>query len=165
MVPPHRTIPAAILGISVTALGGSLVMQFGLDLEPCILCLYQRLPYGAAAVLAVVALFLPAPWRRAVVAVCGAAFGMNSALAFYHVGVEGYWWEAATCLSDAGTALSLADMHAALEHPVAVPCDVVQWALFGLSLSGYNGVLSLGLAALCLGAAGRASWWRRFRHA
>ena len=151
MVLSHRTILTVILGISVTVLGGSLVMQLGFGLEPCILCLYQRLPYGAAAILAAVAFFLPAHWRHGVVAACGAGFGMNGALAFYHVGIENHWWEAAACLGDAGGTFSLAEMHAALERPVAVPCDVVQWTLFGLSLSGYNGLLSLGLAVFCLG--------------
>ncbi len=83
----------AILGASVGALAAAYTAQFGFGLEPCILCLYQRIPYAVAGLLGLLALLLP-PGRYPVWAVagCGAAFAAGAGIAFYHVGVEQHWW-------------------------------------------------------------------------
>ncbi|KAF0136573.1 MAG: dsbB [Rhodospirillaceae bacterium] len=104
------------------------------------------------------------PYRRVLVALCGVTFGGNAGLAFYHVGIENHWWTASVCTTVAEVPLSLADLQAALERPAEVSCDVVQWSLFGLSLSGYNLLASLGLAMLCMAAASQKSWWRASRN-
>ncbi|MBF0561953.1 MAG: disulfide bond formation protein B [Alphaproteobacteria bacterium] len=161
---PARLVPAAILAVGLAALGTALVAQFGFGLQPCHLCLIERVPYGVAAILAAVALaHRTARVRRTLVGLCAAAFAINAMIAFYHVGVEHHWWKAATCdtstAQDSGAALTIEALNRAIEHPHEVPCDVVQWSLFGLSIAGYNGLASLALAFACAGAVLRSQWW------
>ncbi|VBB69239.1 Periplasmic thiol:disulfide oxidoreductase DsbB, required for DsbA reoxidation [invertebrate metagenome] len=162
---PRQVIPAGILAMSMAALGSTLVMQFNFDLIPCMLCLYQRILYAVTAILAAVALCLSPPRRRALVALCGVVFGLNTVVALYHVGAENHWWFTPICTGSADSVLSLAELQFALEQPAGTPCDKVQWSLFGLSLSGYNIPASLGLALFCLAAVKRKTWWRTSRHA
>ena len=158
---PSFAVPGAILVVGLGALAAALVAQLGFGLRPCHLCLIERVPYAVAAVLAGVALAprIGARGRRILVGLCAVAFAINAAIAFYHVGVEHHWWEAATCASGAAAPMTLEALNNAIEHPVVVPCDVVQWSLFGLSIAGYNGIVSLALAVACAGAVGRSRWW------
>lgn len=159
-----RLVPLAILAVCVAALGGALFLEHVLDVRPCILCLWQRVPFAVAGALAAFALLpgLPVGARRGLVAVCGLVFLVNMGIAAFHVGVEQHWWEGtAQCSAPAGGApQSLAEMRAALESPPQLArCDEVGWSLFGISLPGYNVVLSLVLGAASLWAARRAAFW------
>lgn len=161
----QRAIPAAILVVCLGMLAAALVFQYGLRLDPCILCLTERVPYAAAAVFAGLALLprVPVAARRGLVAVCATAFLVNAGIGAYHVGVEQHWWTSATCAAEAsgsGGTMTLADLDRALSKPAEVPCDRVQWTLFGISLAGYNLIASLVLATASAGAASRTTWWR-----
>jgi disulfide bond formation protein DsbB len=150
----------AIAAISAIALASAYVAQYAFNLEPCILCLYQRIPYAIAGSLALLALFVPplAARRRVVVALCGAAFFIGGAIAFYHVGVEQHWWASATgCGGAIPGEMTTAQFKNLLsqKHPKA--CDDVDWTLFGLSMATYNVVFSLALALGCL-ATVRKTW-------
>ncbi|WP_404382618.1 disulfide bond formation protein B [Caenispirillum salinarum] len=163
-LPNARLVPLAILAVCAAALGGALFLEHVLDVQPCILCLWQRVPFAVAGVLAAVALLpgLGPRVRRAIVAVCGLVFLVNMGIAGFHVGVEQHWWEGtAQCAAPTGGApQSLAEMRAALESPPQLArCDEVAWSLFGISLPGYNVVLSLVLGAASLFAARRAALW------
>lgn len=139
-----------VLLASLGGLAAAFAGEYLFGLEPCILCLYERVPYAAAALMAGVALATPAQsgWRARLMALAAVVFLAGAGLAFYHVGVEQHWWRSvAGCegplaldAGDLGT-LSLSDLK---------PCDRVDWRLFGLSLAAYNAIVSLALAALCL---------------
>ena len=149
-------VPAAILVVSLGSLAAAFAGQFIFGLEPCILCLYQRIPYVATAVLAAAALVLPAGWWRcAAVAGCAGVFLAGAALAFYHVGVEQHWWGSiAGCGGQLVTDFTVQDLQASLAQPAPKPCDEVDWTLFGVSLAGYNAMMSLVFAlASAIGAA------------
>lgn len=143
-------------------LGTALVGQHAFGLEPCILCLYERVPYAIAAALGLIGLLAARPaWlRTALLAAAGLVFAAGAALAFYHVGVEQHWWGSfAGCAGGPLEPLGPTELQAALAAPSRLkPCDRVDWRLFGLSLAGYNALLSLGLAAACLAA---ARWLKR----
>jgi disulfide bond formation protein DsbB len=149
-----RLIPLAILAASVGALGTAYVADVVFGLEPCILCLYQRVPYAITGVLAVLALSArPGPVQAASVGICGVVFAAGAAVAFYHVGVEQHWWASPACGGELATGLSLADMKAALSAPQPKACDEVDWTLFGLSMATYNVAASLALAGAALAGA------------
>lgn len=157
----ERLVPAMIAGVCVVALAAALTLQYGFGLEPCSLCKIERVPYLVAALLAAAAL----TWQgrtRVLVGGCAVVFAVGAAIAFYHVGVEGHWWISATCDagSDSTAPMTLADIKRALSKPAEVPCDQVQWSLLGISLTGYNMLLSLLLAAMCAGASMNVKWWR-----
>ena len=74
---------------------------------------------------------------------CGAALGT------YHAGVEWHWWAGPTDCSGPLTNLKaqgkLLDQ---LQSIHVIRCDEAAWRLFGLSLAGYNVLISLALAAV-----------------
>jgi disulfide bond formation protein DsbB len=161
--PARRSRLAAAL-LLLAAGGGlvaALVGQHLFAIEPCILCLYQRVPYAGAGAAALAALVLPMPTsvRTLLVGVCGMIFLSGAVLALYHVGVEEYWWAALPgCGGAPATGLGVEDLRAQLEKPSLKPCDDVDWRLLGVSLAGYNAVASAALAIACLFA---VAWIRR----
>lgn len=151
-----RLVPMAILVTSLGALAAAYAAQHLFGLEPCVLCLYQRLPYVVTAILGAAALILPTEGgaRTSVVALAALVFAGGAALAFYHVGVEEHWWASiAGCGGELAAGVTLENLRAGLAEPAAKPCDQVDWRLFGLSLAGYNVLISLALAAASLAGA------------
>jgi len=152
------TIPLAILAVSVGALAMAFAAEYLFGLDPCILCLYQRIPYAVTVVLAAAALLAPTRGRLrpGLVALCAGVFFAGAALAFYHVGVEQHWWGSfAGCGGELATDVTLEDLKSQLTEGFIPrkPCDRIDWELFGLSLAGYNGIASLALGAACLAGA------------
>ena len=126
-------------------LGGALGSQYIGGLHPCEMCYWQRWPHGAAIVLAVLAFTAPATCSRSrtLTLLAAAAIGISGAIGVYHAGVEAGIFEGfTTCTATRG--LSLQDI---MKVPL-VRCDQVQWSLFGISMAGWNAILSLGGAAL-----------------
>ena len=153
-LPNGRMIPLAILAASLGALGTAYVAEIVFGLEPCILCLYQRVPYAVTGGLALLALSTrPGSVQAASVGICGVVFAAGAAIAFYHVGVEQNWWASAACGGELATGISLADMQALLSRPQPKACDAVDWTLFGLSMATYNAAASLALAGAALAGA------------
>lgn len=145
----HRAVPLGVMAASVLALGSAYIAEYGYGLEPCTLCLYQRVPYGLAGIVALAALSMPRGSRARLVAVCAALFLVGSAIAFYHVGVEQHWWaSAAGCGGTLPLDMSAADLKAALMAPPDPACDAPSWTFLGVSIATWNVPVSLVLAAL-----------------
>lgn len=147
-IPRARILAFAILGVSVGAIAMAFIAQYVFGLEPCVLCLYQRVPFAIAAALAALALLSSArgPMSQWLTTACGVVFLAGSALAFYHVGVEQHWWRSvAACGGELSTGVSVKDLAAQLAASPRKPCDEVDWRLFGLSLAGYNVLVSFAL--------------------
>ena len=146
----NRSIPLAIVLACLGALAFAYIGQYGFGLEPCILCLYQRIPYALAAGMALLAAVLPLSGSACalLVRLCGIVFLGGAGLAFYHVGVEEHWWAAVTgCGGQPAMDFTVEDLQVWLQRPSALKsCDQVGWRLFGISLAGYNVILSVTLA-------------------
>ena len=122
-------------------LGGAMGSQYIGGLHPCEMCYWQRWPHGVAILLAGAAFVLP---RRArmLTALAALAIAISGAIGVFHAGVELGWWEGLTQCT-AGGAMSLEDL---MNVPL-VRCDEVQWSLLGISMAGWNAIISLGAAA------------------
>lgn len=143
-----RLIPAAILLASVAMFGGALMFQYIGGLAPCILCTYQRIPYGVTIAVSLLALPLAGTlgFRGLAVAVglCGLAFAAGAAIAGFHVGVEQHWWEGLSgCSSSIDPSLSFAELKAQILAAPVVRCDDIPWSMFGISMAGYNFLASV----------------------
>ena len=146
----HRYVPVALLLIAVTALGSAYTAEFAYSLEPCVLCIYQRIPFAVIGFLGVLAyLFKSRRTIMVLTALAGIVLLIGAGLAFYHVGVEKHWWASVTsCGGGPDQALSMKQFQALLQQEPEKACDEVDWALFGISMATYNaafsGVLGLG---------------------
>jgi disulfide bond formation protein DsbB len=155
MIVTIRGFAGFVLIVSAIVLGAALTSQYWGGLAPCELCLLQRWPWSAAIVIALVALVAGSrgalPW---VALALGIVFALGVVFAFYHVGVEQHWFAGpSACTAGApGSptgAMTLDEMKRQILGTAPVLCDRVQWALFGVSLAGWNLVASLGMAAIC----------------
>jgi disulfide bond formation protein DsbB len=151
----HR--PLLILAASVAVLGTAFAFQYWGGLAPCELCLYERYPYGATIVLSVLGLALPQGKPRSLALFAsGLAFAIGCGIAIFHVGVEHHWWQGtAACTGSvelSGT-LSLQELEQRIMSTPPVRCDQIAWSLFGISMAGYNALISFGLALFSLDCA------------
>ncbi|CTQ34137.1 disulfide bond formation protein B [Jannaschia rubra] len=149
-----RLIALATLG-SVALLGGAYLFQLR-GFAPCPMCLWQRWPHAFGIVLGVVALAGVRP--RLAAALAGVSLLVTSGIGFFHAGVEQKWWPGPSTCSGGGTlgGLSGADLLSTDVADTVVMCDDIVWQ-FGLTMAGWNGVLSLALAVLWFHAATRRS--------
>jgi disulfide bond formation protein DsbB len=150
----HRAIwPIAALLISAAMLAAAHAFERFADLAPCALCLRQREVYWGAIILAACAVaaarWRPAPTAtRAFEALLGIAFLTGAVLAFYHVGVEHKWWLGPRECAAGPVNLDAFDPTALGGAMTVVRCDVVAWSFLGLSMAGWNVVISTILAGL-----------------
>jgi disulfide bond formation protein DsbB len=129
-------------------LGGAYGFQLIGHLYPCEMCWFQRYPHFAAIVVAALAFVVPpGPLRKLCVLAAGALVALSGAIGVYHAGIEYHWFPGLTaCTSTANLGGSAQDMLDALMKAPIVRCDVPQWTMFGISLAGFNAILSLGSA-------------------
>jgi disulfide bond formation protein DsbB len=144
----------AITAIAAATLAGAWFLQLVLDLRPCPLCLEQRYAYYLMIPLgALVALAAARDAPRAVLfsglAILAAAALGNTWLGTYHAGVEWGLWKGPTeCTGPVGNLGSAGTLLERLDTVKVVRCDEVQWKFLGLSLAGYNVLISLSIAAI-----------------
>jgi disulfide bond formation protein DsbB len=151
---PALTAALAITLIAAATLAGAWYFQLVLEILPCPLCLEQRYAYYLAVPLgALVACAAARDAPRGVlsaglVILALAALG-NAVFGAYHAGVEWKFWPGpADCTGPIGDLGKAGDLLARLDTTKVVLCDVVQWRFLGLSLAGYNVLISLLMAAI-----------------
>jgi disulfide bond formation protein DsbB len=146
-----RIAPFLIAAVSAGALAVALISEHVFGLEPCVLCYYQRYAYAAALAAGLLGTAMGAARNNAALfCLIGALiFLAGAAIAGFHVGVEQQWWRGTEgChLPSIEPGMSVDDLRAVLEARENVtPCDEVPWSLFGISMAGYNFIVSLILA-------------------
>jgi len=151
---PALIAALAITAIAVATLAGAWFFQLVLDIRPCPLCLEQRYVYYLAIPLgALTALAAGKDAPRAVLlgglAILGLAALGNAVLGTYHAGVEwGFWQGPTDCSGPIGNLGSAGSLLQRLDTVKVIRCDEVQWRFLGLSLAGYNVLISLAMAAI-----------------
>jgi disulfide bond formation protein DsbB len=137
-------------------------------LEPCLLCLRQREAYWAALAIGVAAVALdrlhPRLWiYRAACALLAIAFLVGAGIAVYHAGAEWKLWAGPDACAAAAGPATVESMTAILQGArIEAPrCDEAAWVFLGLSMAGWNALISLALAALSAWAAVQTSAFRK----
>ena len=131
---------------------GALGSQYLGGLHPCEMCYWQRWPHGAAIVLAGLAFTAPAASQRSrmLTLLAALAIAISGAIGFYHAGVEiGVFEGITTCTAMAGGG-STEDLLRQITQAPIIRCDQVQFAFLGISMAGWNAILSLGGSAVIL---------------
>ena len=148
----------AIVAVAALSLGFAFLMQYHFGYEPCVLCLWQRLPYAVAGLLALAA-FVIKPYGRTarmLLTLCGVAFLIGAVLAGFHSGVERHWWAGTSgCAIQPLHGTSVSGWREQLLHMTVARCDEISWTFLGLSMANWNVPLSLALAAFAKLAAQR----------
>jgi disulfide bond formation protein DsbB len=127
------------IGVPAVLLGGAYISQYGFGLFPCELCWWQRYPHFAALGFGILSTF--APPKTWWIALAALAIMISGLIGAFHAGVEYGWWQGFTsCTSN--IAESGDPMEAIFAAPL-IRCDVAQWTLFGISLAGFNALISV----------------------
>lgn len=123
------------LAVPAALLAGAYVGEYFFDLFPCEMCWWQRWPHFAAIAFTVLSAF--APPKRLWIAIAAGGIVTSGLIGVFHAGIEWDWWEGITgCAAGAGNYMSF-DI---------VRCDEAAVRFLGLSLAGWNAVLSIGSA-------------------
>jgi disulfide bond formation protein DsbB len=133
------------LAVPLALLGGAFGFQYIGGLVPCEMCWWQRYAHFAALGLAVAGFVLPV--RRLFVALSGLALAAAAGIGGYHAGVEYGWWKGLTECTTTVSFSNGGDPLAAIMAAPIIRCDVVQWKLMGISMAGFDFLIS-GAAAL-----------------
>lgn len=160
---PPRTGALAVLLGSAATLGGAFIFQYGVGLAPCVLCIWQRWPHAIAIMLTLTAVVIAGRSARtgaALLAGAGIALLAGAGIAAFHVGVEYGWWAGTAECGGTTGAITLDDLRAQILAAPVVRCDEVAWSLFGISMAGYNFLISVALGGIAL-LASATSWTRR----
>lgn len=139
---------------SATLLIGAFSFQHLGGLPPCKLCIWQRYPHVVAIAIGLIALRVQ---NTVLIALGAVAALITAAVGAFHVGVEQGWWEGPTiCTSGPVGGLSADALLDQIMTAPLVRCDDIAWEMLGISMAGWNAILSLGLVVLWLTALRRA---------
>jgi disulfide bond formation protein DsbB len=138
--PSTRLAQGLALAVPALLLAGAYLSQYGFGLYPCEMCWWQRWPHFAAVALALVA-FVTRP-RALWIALAALAILASGLIGAFHAGVEYGWWEGLTACSNPVENTGGDPLAAIMEAPL-VRCDVAPWTLAGISLAGFNAIVSV----------------------
>lgn len=152
----RQGLSAALAGLGMAAtVGGALLFQHVGGYIPCALCLEQRTPHYIGIPVALAA-FVLARLRaspvlvRSALLVVGLLMLWSTGLGIYHAGVEWSFWPGpADCGAVGGVDLS-GDLLQSLDALRPPSCTEAALRILGLSLAGWNAILSALLAAIAL---------------
>lgn len=158
---PFLMAGATIAVVALITIAGAWFFQLVLDIRPCPLCLEQRYAYYLAIPLAaLVALGAAKGASRGLLGlglvVLALAALANAGLGAYHAGVEWGFWQGPTDCTGPMVDLGGGGLLDTLNKVKVIRCDEVQWRFLGLSLAGYNVLISLLMAAIAVWGLGKA---------
>jgi disulfide bond formation protein DsbB len=153
-----RARPIAAAAVAIAAAGAATILgawffQYVLGYQPCALCLEQRYVYYFGVPLAVLVVLgeqVGATRKVLLLALLAITIGMiwNTGLSSYHAGVEWKLWSGPRDCTGPLDSLSGGGLLRDLETIHVPRCDDAAWRFLGISLAGYDAVISLALAAI-----------------
>ena len=140
------------LATPLALLGGAYLGQYGFGLFPCEMCWWQRYAHMAALVFALIAVLggrLP-DRGRSFVWLAALAILASGAIGVYHAGVELDIFQGFTQCTSTAHGASTEDLLNQIMNAPLVRCDDIQWSMWGISMAGWNAILSLATALVVL---------------
>jgi len=134
------------LGVPALLLAGAYVSEYGFGLYPCEMCWWQRYAHFAGVALALASTV--ARPRRLWIALAALGILASGLIGAFHAGVEYGWWEGFTACTS--TASAGGDPLEAIMNAPLIRCDVAPWTLAGISLAGFNALISVTSAVAIL---------------
>jgi disulfide bond formation protein DsbB len=150
-LPLDKLLVGLAFALGLATIAGAWGSQLIGGLVPCELCLEQRMAYYFGLPILAIALLI---WNRlplavwyALIIIAAAIFVWSTYMAGYHAGVEWGFWPGPTACTGTGGGLSFRDLSAGNVQRV-VPCDEVQFRFLGMSLAGYNALISAAIVTM-----------------
>jgi disulfide bond formation protein DsbB len=143
-----RLNTALLLVGPAALLGGALAFEYIGGLAPCEMCMWQR--WALVAALGLALLGWGAGHARALQWLAALAVLAGAGIAAFHVGVEQHWWQGITTCAAPATVGSTADVMGQIMAAPLVRCDAIAWSLFGVSMAGWNALISSAIGGLAL---------------
>ena len=141
--------------VSAMLLVGALFFEHVIGLEPCLMCYWQRSAHRFIIAIAILALLVrvvakSSRFDRLFLIALIIALGNSFYLGAWHTGFENGWWEGPkSCMAGPVGDIDPTDiMNAISGKTKAVACDDVQWRFLGISMAGYNSIISAFLALI-----------------
>jgi disulfide bond formation protein DsbB len=145
-----RTVQWLALLLPAGLLAGAYGSQYIGGLFPCEMCWWQRYPHFLAVALALLSFAFGNPFeKRILVALAGFAILTSGIVAANHAGIEYGWWTGMTKCTSTITGTGGDLLKSILNAPLT-RCDRPAWTWMGISLAGYNFLLSCGGAIAIL---------------
>ncbi|MDA9231196.1 disulfide bond formation protein B [Rickettsiales bacterium] len=135
-----------LLFASIFALSLAYIGQYFFNLHPCILCLYQRIPYVVIIIIALISLFFGnkiIEYQKYIIIVLLLLILFNIILAFYHVGVENGFFVFTGCGDTLGNIDNIQDLREQILQIKSVKCDEIQFEFLNISIAGWNIIYSI----------------------
>ena len=146
----------AALFLPFALIAGALGSQFIGHLYPCEMCHWQRWPHYAAIGLAALAFVFPEkPLGRILVALAIVGILISGGIGVFHAGVEYRWWPGITRCAATMSSTNPAETLEMIMNTPMIQCDQPQWTFHGISLAGFNAIISI------LGGLGIIGLWAR----
>ena len=133
---------------SILMLGGAYGFEHIGGLFPCDLCWPQRYAHMAVIIFGTFALYFrknnPVKWLRFKL-MTTFSWLVSVGYSGYHAGVEQKWWEGpdSCTLQTSDANMSVEDFIKSLDDVTFIRCDEIPWEMFGISMAGYNFLISL----------------------
>jgi disulfide bond formation protein DsbB len=153
---PSLAAAAIVAAVGLLTIVGFFFFQFVMKLPPCPICLEERNAYYVSVPLAVLLMLGASHGASRKVLLLGflviaAVMLWNTGLAAYHAGIEWKFWPGPQdCSGPIDKFGSAADLMKQLQSISLVRCDQAAWRFLGISLAGWDVLVSLGLACAAL---------------
>ena len=129
-----------VFATSFFSLAVALYVEYVLSFKPCILCIYQRIPYAIALLISLIAFFKGN--KKTLLVILGLTFVASVLLSGYHVGIEkGIVEPIFSCTGDNINALEKEEILKSLNN-IQPDCRDVDFSIFGVSLATLNFIIS-----------------------
>ena len=144
----------AALVLGFVTIAGAWFFELVIGLAPCPMCLTQRWPYYIGLPILAVGLIMIKSTNINIARISALATALlflgGAIFAAYHSGVEWHFWTGpADCSGGEDLSASVGNLLADLKTAKVVSCVDAAWRLFGISLAGYNVIISAAISALC----------------
>lgn len=158
---PARAAALILAAVLLITIAGAWFFELVIKLKPCPMCLEQRWPYYIGIPLALIVAFASGKAPRGIVVgglvVLAALMLWGTYMGVFHSGVEWKWWAGPTECTGTPEFGGPGGLLNRLQSINITRCDEAAWRFLGLSLAGYNALITLALAGVALLGA-RAGW-------
>jgi len=144
----NKKILISVLIVNFFVLIFAFIIEYGLNHQPCKLCLYERIPYFLS-ILLIAKIFFTKGYEKVTLLILSLVFIISSILAFYHFGIEqGFFKESLVCTAENFSENLTKEQILKQLNQNIISCKDVTFAVFGFSLAAINTILSIVLSVM-----------------